>query len=148
MAWLFSHGQLQIEPPESAGGMKPARIRGRLFGIAGGTDTALVDVGDPKAPWVRGHAMEIDGRQWSSLDRLERHADDERVGAVTEEGQKVQVYQYKDGQLPKDAEPIGQWFRKGTPRALELGDLPHMARPGGLNHSAAGLDEQGPDGRR
>jgi hypothetical protein len=133
---LFTHGQLQTfcSPPDSRvpGSVHPARVRGRLFQIQGGSDTALVDVGNPKAPYIHGQVMTISKKSLPALDALEHHADDQRTSATTEAGDPVQLYHYNPkNPLPEDADPISAWHGKGkgVARPLDLHDLPFLARP-------------------
>lgn len=117
---LFAYGTLGPADPATAtrDGWVADAVRGRLYDL--GPYPALVDLDDPDADWVEGHARPVTTREL--VERLDPYEGvDEglygRVATRTRQGRLVWVYVYLPG-LPQYARgPLTHWSgpRVGLP---------------------------------
>lgn len=106
---IFVYGMLKPEYdlPRTATNVHHDSVRGHMYDIK--KDAALVDVGDPKAPWCRGYVMEVDDDELKKIEKFELPEYHKKI-TETWSGQHVECFEYH-GKLPVGAKPITSWVR-------------------------------------
>lgn len=104
---LFVYGLLKPEydQPKSATEVQHDAIKGRLYDIK--KDAAMVDVGDPKAPWSHGVSMLVDADEVKKIDKVEL-PEYRKKKVETWAGHDAYCYEYH-GDLPKGATEVKTW---------------------------------------